>query len=108
MKTNGVLMAGGAPVHRVTKSNVSEEEQRPRPDEVPIIERYSDVAKALHRTVIAPRKDRFIIGCSCGWYALSGIGSYAKAQNDAMGHVIKEAEAIFFALEGHEVGKEPG
>ncbi len=72
-------------------------------DRVPIIERYQDVAAQLHRTAIAPRTDRYIMACSCGWAELSPVGGSGRASIICQQHVIEAAERLYEKLEGKRV-----
>jgi hypothetical protein len=77
--------------------------EKAKPDSVPIIERYQDVAAQLHRTAIAPRTDRYIMACSCGWAELSPVGGSGRASIICQQHVIDAAERLYEKLEGKRV-----
>ena len=98
------LTAGGHPVHRLrvpaAAKNAADDERPPKVDPVPLIERYVDLARHIHKTAIAPRAERFIWGCSCGHIA-QAPGPLERAELDARGHVLRMAEELFEQLEGH-------
>jgi hypothetical protein len=101
-----VLRAGGHRIHHESALRPplpAERDSALKPDAVPIIERYQDLAAAIHRTAVAPRGDRFLWGCTCGKFNLTPQGSLAKAQLIAAQHVLEEAEAMFLLLEGHPI-----
>ena len=75
-------------------------------DRVPIIERYQDVAAQIHRTAFAPRTDRFILACSCGWAEVSPVGGSGRASIICQQHVIEAAEKLYEKLEGKRIGAE--
>lgn len=102
--TRGILTAGGHPVHRVRGGRpLAEVPPSQRVEAVPIVERYQDLAAAMHRTAVAPCGDRFLCGCVCGWYAKTQAGiSSAAASLRAQQHVIDEAKVMFDLLEASD------
>jgi hypothetical protein len=100
----GVLTAGGNAVHRLRRATEGAT-QEPSPDTVPIIERYQDVAAFMHKVSVAPRADRFLIGCVCGWYTLSPVGSSGKASMIAQQHVLDAADDMYRVLEPEPIEK---
>jgi hypothetical protein len=91
--------AGGHAVHRVRSSKpVGDEDSTP--DGVPFVERYQDLARLMHKTVMVPRGDRYVVGCLCGWFTLShaNVGS-AGAGLLGWTHVLEKAAEMMNTLE---------
>jgi len=72
----------------------------PKPDAVPVSERYSDLATHIHKCAVVPRGDRFLMGCTCGWYAVTAPGAAStRASLQCQDHVLREAENMQAMLE---------
>lgn len=97
---HGVMTAGGSRVHPLRQRVAQRMEAlQAVPDQVPIIERYTDLAAQMHRTSLAPRGDGYLWGCSCGEYGIVARSAAAKASLVAQQHVVDEAEKMYRALE---------
>jgi hypothetical protein len=95
-----VLRIGGNAVHRVAPRKPNEAATPPTSDQIPIIERYQDLAAAIHKTAIAPRADLFIWGCLCGAAGVVREPGLRQAELVALKHVLDEAQNLHDTLEG--------
>ena len=95
---NGVLTAGGNAVHKVRRTEIPID-SAPQADQVAIVERYSEMAAYMHRPRAVPRGDRYLVGCTCGWFTLTTPGSSALASICAAQHVEDQAKDMHNVLE---------
>ncbi len=98
---SSVLMAGGHRIHKTVGPRRVEEDldAPPKMDPIPVIDRYTDLASAMHRVAVVPVRDRFVWGCTCGAFAQAAIGGRKRAEMTGMAHVMDMAQDMHDTLE---------
>lgn len=87
-------------VHRIRFATTEEKAAIRAREDVPVIERYQDLATHIHRTAIAPRGSSYLWGCVCGAAGIVPDSRVEAADVAARTHVLNAAQVLYKKLEG--------